>query len=194
MGRISSVKATTQRLNTIMLTALLVSACGDAPAQIGPVAPLQADKPAENTRLVGELVELLCIQNGNDPASFKQAISATGWPFEQTQEASPQNDLSLDVWQVSGIQVIRGTLVEGAIDNFGIWVSEELIDPRAFEGSLDRLAGSQREEGLWNFSGSIGNRYLIDFSEGPGASTRFQIFVEIHAAPWWRQIVSLLYP
>mgnify|MGYP004216333213 FL=1 len=164
----------------VLVTALIVAGCQQAGLEDARAVDRLVAGAPDNTEAVVQMVDQQCVGRASDRDAFAAALDASGWNFEQTQEADPDNHLSVDVWQSREAQIVMGEVVEGRI--FGCWLaigSEFSPDSAALATALTEKYGAAKEDGVyWEFRGPHGSLHKLDIGGETTGDYGTSLFVE----------------
>jgi hypothetical protein len=171
---------------------LVLTACSSGQAQRSSstqIEPLSTSGEASNAGKLRQLVDQQCFDRLDDLQAFETALKGTGWRWKRTQTADPDNRLSLDVWELPGVTLIRGQPVKDGVWTCTVAVNSPVAPPAdRLANELSKTAKGVREgsDGWW-WNRSQANRIHMDLT---GSAQGVTINVENYHLPWWRSFLE----
>ncbi|WP_174292563.1 hypothetical protein [Sphingomonas bacterium] len=174
----------------LVLAVLVILGASSPKDQKGSTDRLSITDRSGNALKLARFVRQQCVGAVTDLNRFEAILKASGWPAVRKQTANPSNQLSLDVWQLPYLELIRGQPVTGRV-----WTCSVAIDGRiapstgAAKAALSSFAGySVSPSGEWAWSSSRGNRLHMTLGQGP--NNGLLINIEDTQLPWWQTILG----
>ncbi len=178
-----------------VLVLILCGIGGCSSAAIDPqrLPELSTDNPSANAPIIAEFIRQQCTGEVENSEKFEEILAASGWNSERLQTMSVDEPLSLDVWQLSDGQLIRGILAKGEISTCSLALEPDVapIEPQIVNALSNIADGRPDSYVVWNWNPYSGRRIIMNVGYGENADARnLFIHIENYQLSWWQTILG----